>query len=59
MTIFNQSKIPTAKSVKDSKPTDVLPSTGDSQKSQIVLTLLGIMAVIISPLALLLRRRKQ
>lgn len=55
----NQSKIPTAKAVKDSKPTDVLPSTGDSQKSQIVLTLLGIMAVIISPLALLLRRRKQ
>ncbi|MDH8063782.1 MucBP domain-containing protein [Lactococcus lactis subsp. lactis] len=55
----NQSKTPTAKAVKDSKPTDVLPSTGDSQKSQIVLTLLGIMAVIISPLALLLRRRKQ
>ncbi|MDG4982249.1 MucBP domain-containing protein [Lactococcus lactis] len=55
----NQSKTPTAKAVKDSKPTDVLPSTGDSQKSQIVLTLLGIMAMIISPLALLLRRRKQ
>ncbi|NEX50712.1 LPXTG cell wall anchor domain-containing protein [Lactococcus lactis] len=55
----NQSKTPTAKAVKDSKPTDVLPSTGDSQKSQIVLTLLGIMAVIISPLALLLRRKKQ
>ncbi|MFZ2602157.1 MAG: MucBP domain-containing protein [Lactococcus lactis] len=55
----NQSKTPTAKAVKDSKPTDVLPSTGDSQKSQIVLTLLGVMAVIISPLALLLRRRKQ
>ncbi|MDM7547736.1 MucBP domain-containing protein [Lactococcus lactis] len=55
----NQSKTPTAKAVKDSKPTDVLPSTDDSQKSQIVLTLLGIMAVIISPLALLLRRRKQ
>ncbi|MEI3654865.1 MucBP domain-containing protein [Lactococcus lactis subsp. lactis] len=53
----NQSKTPTAKAVKDSKPTDVLPSTGDSQKSQIVLTLLGIMAVIISPLALLLRRK--
>ncbi|WP_305774863.1 lectin-like domain-containing protein [Lactococcus lactis] len=55
----NQSKTPTAKAVKDSKPTDVLPSTGDSQKSQIVLTLLGIMAVIISPLTLLLRRKKQ
>ena len=55
----NQSKTPTAKAVKDSKPTDVLPSTGDSQKSQIVLTLLGIMAVIVSPLALLLRRKKQ
>ena len=57
----NQSKTPTptAKAVKDSKPADVLPSTGDSQKSQIVLTLLGIMAVIVSPLALLLRRKKQ
>ncbi|MCT0501175.1 mucin-binding protein, partial [Lactococcus cremoris] len=55
----NQPKTPTAKAVKDNKTKDILPSTGDSQKSQIVLTLLGIMAVIASPLAILFKRKKQ
>ncbi|WP_332380312.1 mucin-binding protein [Lactococcus cremoris] len=55
----NQSKTPTAKAVKDNKTKDILPSTGDSQKSQIVLTLLGIMVVIASPLAILFKRKKQ
>ncbi|MGO2500473.1 MAG: mucin-binding protein, partial [Lactococcus cremoris] len=55
----NQPKTPTAKAVKDNKTKDILPSTGDSQKSQIVLTLLGIMVVIASPLAILFKRKKQ
>ncbi|EQC57067.1 internalin [Lactococcus cremoris subsp. cremoris TIFN5] len=53
----NQPKTPTAKAVKDNKTKDILPSTGDSQKSQIVLTLLGIMVVIASPLAILFKRK--